>query len=275
MKVSTTILLMLVCFALRAQPIDIGFTIGSMAYNGDLSPNSPVDMIQQIRPAFGVFGRTSFSNHFSAKLMLNFGSVDGDDAYGAYPDRGYQFQSGIFEATLTGELHLIRIRHTESSFTFPYLFGGIGMFHFNPKAELEDGSFVELQPLGTEGQGLPGYEAPYALTQFNVPLGAGVRFVLSDRWSVSFEVGGRLLFTDYLDDVGGAQVNYADVYEGNGPLAAQLSNPGLPNEPVQVIYQRGVPSRDWYYMGALMVSYNFGEAIRKAFRDPVPCYSKW
>lgn len=275
MKVSTTILLMLVCFALRAQPIDIGFTIGSMAYNGDLSPNSPVDLIQQIRPAFGVFGRTSFSNHFSAKLMINFGSVDGNDAYGAYPDRGYQFQSGIFEANLTGELHLIRIRHTESSFTFPYIFGGIGMFHFNPKAELDDGSFVELQPLGTEGQGLPGYEEPYALTQFNVPLGAGVRFVLSDRWSVSFEVGGRLLFTDYLDDVGGSRVNYADVYEGNGPLAAQLSNPGLPNEPVQVIYQRGIPSRDWYYMGALMVSYNFGEAIRKAFRDPVPCYSKW
>ncbi len=275
MKINTTLLFLAFTCLLEAQPIDIGITIGSMAYNGDLSPSSPVDMIQQIRPAVGIFGRTSFNNRLSAKLMINFGSVDGDDARGAYPDRGYQFQSGIIEANLTGELHLIRIRHTESSFTFPYVFGGVGVFHFNPKGELPDGSLVELQPLGTEGQGLPGYAARYSRTQINFPLGVGIRFILSDRWSISLEMGGRYLQTDYLDDVGGVQVNYADVYNGNGPLAAQFSNPSLPDEPVDVVYRRGVASRDWYYLGALMISYNFGEAIRKAFRDPVPCYSKW
>ncbi len=276
MKVTSTLLLLFFALALHAQPIDIGISLGSMAYNGDLSPQSPVDMVQQIRPAFGVFGRTSFNNKLSAKLMINFGSVDGDDARGTYTTRGYKFQSSVIEANLTGEIHLFRVRHTESSFTFPYIFGGVGFFHFNPKRETEDGTLVELQPLGTEGQGLSGYEAPYARTQINFPLGVGVRFVLNDRWSISLEAGARNLMTDYLDDVGSARVNYRDIYEGNGPLAAQFSNPALPgDEPVDLSYLRGGESDDWYYTGMIMVSYNFGEAIRKAFRDPVPCFSKW
>ncbi len=275
MKKYFTLLTLLFVSQLSAQPIDIGFTIGAMAYNGDLSPRNPVDMVQQIRPAFGIFGRTSFSNRFSAKLMLNFGRVDGDDARGAYPERGYRFESSIVEANLTGELHLIRIRHTEQSFTFPYIYAGIGGFYFNPKAPL-DGVLLELQPLGTEGQGLPGYNAPYARTQVNFPLGFGLRFFVNDKWSVCLEAGGRLLLTDYLDDVSDTFVNYRVVFEGNGPQAARLSNPRLPgNEPVDLLYQRGSGARDWYYLGAILVSYNFGQALRKAFRDPVPCYSKW
>ncbi|MDX1942333.1 MAG: DUF6089 family protein [Saprospiraceae bacterium] len=275
MKKGITILLVLSTFFLQAQPIDIGITIGAMAYNGDVSPASPFDLAQQIRPSFGVFGRTSFSNRLSAKLMINFGSVDGSDAFSAYPERGLQFQSKIVEANLTGELHLIRIRHTESSFTFPYFYGGVGLFHFNPKAELPDGSLVELQPLGTEGQGLPGYEKKYSRTQVNFPMGAGVRFILSDRWSIAFEIGGRMLLTDYLDDVSDTDINYRELYEGNGPVAAQLSNPNLPDEPVDVQYRRGSDANDWYYTGLFMASYNFGQAIRKAFRDPVPCFNGW
>lgn len=275
MKVIATTLLVFSILFLKAQPIDIGVSIGTMAYNGDLSPQSPVDMVQQIRPAFGIFGRTSFSNRLSAKVMINFGSVDGDDARGTYLDRGYQFQSQIIEANVTGAIHLIRIRHTESSFTFPYIFGGVGFFHFNPKRETADGTLVELQPLGTEGQGLAGYEAPYSRTQINFPVGMGIRFVLNDRVSISLEASARILQTDYLDDVSSTFVNYRDVFEGNGLLAAQFSNPSLPDEPIDQTYRRGGASRDWYYTGMFMISYNFGETIRKAFRDPVPCFSKW
>jgi len=259
----------------QAQPIDIGITGGAMAYNGDLSPTGFADMIQQIQPAFGIFGRTSFSHHVSAKIMLNFGKVDGSDTRSPYPFRGLSFESNITEANLTAEWHPIRIRHTESSFTYPYFFGGIGMFHFNPKARLEDGSLIELQPLGTEGQGLPGYAAKYARTQVNVPFGVGVRFILSDRWSICLETGARYLLTDYLDDVSAVEVNHTVLFEGNGALAARLSNPNLPAEPTGEVYRRGSFARDWYYLTGILISYNFGDALRKAFRDPVPCYSGW
>lgn len=264
-------------FFLHAQPVDIGINIGAMAYNGDLSPDSPFDMVQQIRPSFGIFGRTSFSQKFSAKLMFNFGKVDGDDVRsGRNAGRGLSFESKIQEINLTGELHLIRIRHTESSFTYPYLFAGVGLYHFNPTAQVGDSTRVALQPLGTEGQGLPGYDKKYARTQFNVPFGMGIRFIFNDRFSVSLEAGARYLLTDYLDDVSATIVNHRALYEGNGPLAAKLSNPGLSaNEPLDQTYQRGSAYRDWYYQLGILVSYNFGDALRKAFRDPVPCFSKW
>lgn len=264
------------CFETAAQPIDIGINIGAMAYNGDLSPSSPTDLIQQIRPSFGIFGRTSFSQKFSAKLGVNFGSIDADDARTLNAARGLSFQSKIVEATLTGELHLIRIRHSESSFTYPYIFAGVGGFHFNPKAKQADGKLVALQPLGTEAQGLPGYEKKYARTQLNVPFGVGIRFIVSDRWSVSLEAGARYLLTDYLDDVSATIVNYQELLKGNGVVAAQFSNPNLsPTEPIEATYRRGSPLKDWYYQTGILISYNFGDALRKAFRDPVPCFSKW
>lgn len=276
-KTLTTLFVAVICLLkLDAQPIDIGITIGATAYNGDLAPSSYFDMIQQIRPAFGIFGRTSLSQKFSTKLMFNFGSIDGDDARTSNASRGLSFESKLWEVNLTGELHLIRIRHSESSFTYPYIFGGVGMFHFNPKTRSADGSLVELQPLGTEGQGLSGYDRKYSRTQFNVPFGVGIRFIVSDRWRVSLEAGARYLLTDYLDDVSAVDVNYKEIFEGNGALAAQLSNPNLAaGEPVNNTYRRGSPYKDWYYMTGILVSYNFGEALRKAFRDPVACYSKW
>ncbi|MFN7115772.1 MAG: hypothetical protein ACK4TA_03180, partial [Saprospiraceae bacterium] len=67
-----------------------------------------------------------------------------------------------------------------------------------------------------------------------------------------------------------------EIYEGNGPLAARLSYPSLnSSEPVDRTYQRGSEYKDWYYQLGILVAYNFGDALRKAFRDPVPCYSKW
>lgn len=276
-KAITTLALFLFgILQLTAQPIDIGLTFGAMAYNGDLAPDSPFDMVQQIRPAIGIFGRTSFSQKFSAKLMLNFGTVDGTDARSPYPQRGLSFESKILEANLTGEVHFIRIRHTATSFTYPYLYGGVGMFHFNPKAKQEDGTLVELQPLGTEGQGLPGYGKRYNRTQLNIPFGMGIRFIMSDRWSVSLEAGARYLLTDYLDDVSATIVNHQELLEGNGPLAAHFSNPNLSTtEPSSQTYRRGSPYKDWYYMMGILVAYNFGDSLRKAFRPAVPCYSGW
>ncbi len=266
------------CFSilLHAQPVDIGINLGVMAYNGDLAPDSPFDMVQQIRPSFGIFGRTSFSQKLSAKLMINFGKVDGDDSRSPYPERGLNFESKIQELTLTGELHPFRVRHTESSFTYPYLFAGVGLYHFNPTTQVGDSVRVALQPLGTEGQGLPGYGEKYARTQVNVPFGLGIRFIFNDRFSVSLEAGARYLLTDYLDDVSATIVNHKELFEGNGPLAAQLSNPRITaNEPLDQTYRRGSAYKDWYYQLGILVSYNFGDALRKAFRDPVPCFSKW
>jgi hypothetical protein len=265
---------LLLCFflqtALSAQFVDIGFTFGSMFYSGDISPSDPRAMIQEMRPAGGVFCRLSSSNVFSTRFSLNFGSVQGDDARTHRKQRDLAFRTNITEFSVIGELHAWRIRHTEYSFTFPYLYGGVGLFHFNPKREV-DGEWIELQPLGTEGQGIPGYAQQYNMTQFFAPFGAGIKFI-TRKFTFGFEFGPRFLLTDYLDDVTGAEVNHRDVFLNNGPLAAQLSRPALGGgQGVDQTYRRGVTSRDWYYMMNITVSYNFGAGLYKMLADPVPC----
>ena len=258
---------------LRAQVIDIGLNFGAMFYSGDLSTSDARQMIQETRPALGLFCRLVNSRQFSTRFNLNFGSIQGDDARTANEARGLSFESGIWEFNVIGEWHSLRVRHTEHSSTFPYLFGGVGFFHFNPKADV-DGELVELQPLGTEGQGLPSYPDAYNRLQLNVPFGAGIK-VVNRKVTVGFEMGARFLLTDYLDDVSSTLVNHRDVFEGNGSLAAQLSNPNLGGqEGIDQVYRRGSERRDWYYMMNITLSYNFGQALHKIFSDPVPC-PKW
>jgi len=269
-KFVATLTAIVFCSTLSGQFIDFGINLGSTFYSGDISSGDVRQMIQEMRPAVGLMCRFSTSNTFSARINLNYGSIQGSDERINLDSRGLAFQTDIIEANLIGEWHAIRIRHTQHSFTFPYLFGGVGLYHFNPKRKV-DGEWVELQPLGTEGQGIRGYEEPYNLTQFQLPMGAGIKFI-TRKLTFSIEAGGRFLFTDYLDDVSGATVNHRDIFLNNGPLAASLSRPSLGGEAgINQDYRRGSDAKDWYYMMNISVSYNFGDDLNRLLSDPVPC----
>lgn len=269
-KATLCLLLSLFLFTLSGQTIDIGLNLGAALYSGDLSPSDPRELVQTSKPAIGVFCRLANSRKFSTRFNLNYARLFGDDAQTRNADRQLAFETDLIEFNVIGELHTIRIRHTEYSASFPYLFGGIGLFHFNPKREV-NGELIELQPLGTEGQGLPGYGTKYNLTQFNIPFGVGMKFTVRE-FTFGFEIGARYLFTDYLDDVSGTQLNHRDIFNGNGALAAQLSSPVLGGEEgIDQDYFRGSEFDDWYYMMNLTFSYNFGKSIHKMLTDPTPC----
>ena len=60
---------------------------------------------------------------------------------------------------------------------------------------------MDLQPLGTEGEGFYKGEKKYNLTQLAIPIGGGFKYAISNNVRIGIEVGFRKLFTDYLDDV--------------------------------------------------------------------------
>ncbi len=116
--------------------------------------------------------------------------------------RNLSFRSKIAEIALTAEFHPLQLLHIEIiRGVSPYIIGGIGWFHFNPQAQLK-GRWIDLQPLHTEGEGFTEYpdRKPYKLSQFNIPMGLGVRYELSELFNVRVEFVHRRLFTDYLDD---------------------------------------------------------------------------
>lgn len=258
MKKALIFLFLLSSIFTQAQKTEIGILAGVSLYSGDISPKEFGLYFQEFQPAVGFMGRINVSPTFSTRLSISFTKLTSDDNEVGIPERGLNFRTNILEAALMGEVNIFRLGNPKSVLVVPYVMGGVGIYNFNPEGQLED-SWVELQPLGTEGQGLPGYEAPYKTTQLNIPLGGGLKFIFNDKWTLGFEMSGRKLFTDHLDDISGASVNYLDVLQGNGTLAAQFSNKNIKSpEQGDVNYTRGGQYNDWYFFGNITLTFNIG-----------------
>lgn len=254
-----------------AQSAEIGLLLGGSHYQGDLTPSEIKDYPKFIHPAAGAFLRLN-RGRLSGRLGFSYGKISGDDEFSS-PSRDLNFESNILEGSAIVELNLI-MREKRSGFAvYPYIFGGIGLYHFDPEGtQLVDGAetTARLQPLGTEGQGTFGFEAPYALTQISIPFGGGIKMHFGNRWIIGIEMGPRKVFTDYLDDLSAVEISYNDVLNRNGSLAAAFSRPGFkPNtENADEPSARGRPSPDWYYIGGVTVSYLFGDGHPLRGLDP-------
>jgi hypothetical protein len=241
----------------RAQSTELGIMGGLSLYSGDLSEDEFGLYFENLKPAFGLFARFNLNNTMALRLGVSHGQVEEESPLRGSDEYMRNFRSNITEFALTAEVNLFRIGRTSNFQAIPFIFGGGAFFNFRPET-LFDGNWVELQPLGTEGQGLPGYEEPYRLTQVAIPVGLGVKLDMGS-WAMSFEFGGRKLFTDHLDDISSQPVAYQDVLEGNGELAALISNPQAGDDGEQnPTYRRGGSFDDWYYIGGVTLSFEVG-----------------
>ena len=230
-------LLLLAAFSTEAQPPDflrrseLVLAGGGMSYLGDLNNQSALGMP---RLGFGVGVRSRLDNRWSLRASLSHGSVGCEQDY--LERRNLSFRSNVTElaAVVEFDFRPYGPGATESPWT-PYLFGGLGVFHFNPKASYIDAEgvvqWVALQPLRTEGQGSAAYpeRRQYPLTQVCLPVGLGVRCRLGKNISLAAEYGFRKTWTDYLDDVSTTYVG-AELLQANatnseqGALAAMLAD---------------------------------------------------
>ena len=77
-------------------------------------------------------------------------------------------------------------------------------------------------------------------------------------------MSGRKTFTDFLDDVSNQRVNYQDILEGNGELAAKFSRPTFNpdrDDPTRT-YIRGGKAEDYIITGGVTLTYRFGPDVR-------------
>lgn len=63
---------------------------------------------------------------------------------------------------------------------------------------------------------------------------------------------------DYFDDVSNVEVNYFDVFEGNGELAVCLSWLIVEDFIVDISYWCGGQYNDWYYVGGVFFVFWIG-----------------
>lgn len=269
---------MLATQSAQAQYNEAGAIIGLVNYTGDLSakiyPN-------EYQPTYGIMMRRHFSPYFSARLNVTGGVLTGSDKNNidlGLRSRNLSFRTEFAEANVQAELNLTRFDVLDHKVSAPYLYAGVGLIYFNPQA-LYQGQYFDLQPLGTEGQGLPGYGKKYRRLALEFPVGIGVKWAISKRVNLGAQVGSQLTRTDYLDDVSG---NYADiaVLKEKDRMASRLAYRAAEIDASQaginpVGTQRGNNKKnDAYLMGALTISFNLSDQYGMEWNKEMRIYDE-
>jgi hypothetical protein len=281
--------------------LELGLGFGPMFFLGDLGGTAGVGktFIKDLNLPLTKLSKGAYLEYYPAewiglRVAANLGYIEGDDAQapakgGDEEDRKYRnlsFKSNINE--LYGAVEFYPTVFFEQYDGLkgklrPYLLGGAGMFHFNPKTKDVDGKWVELAPLHLEGQGFAEYpnSKPYKLLQKNLLLGFGFKYYIKENMYVGFEVLHRKLFTDYVDDVSHnyyIDPIYFDKYlsPANAVIARRLYYRGVytfpTTRPYQEFAERGDPKlNDAYFSSILRFGWRIGssDARSKQLKCPV------
>lgn len=244
---------------------ELGVCLGGSQYYGDLNdgfkPQDPGITV-------GFLARKNFNNRISLRGGLSYANVSANDSNSNNNfnrNRNLSFKSNIIDATAAMEFNFFPYEHgsTDEWYT-PYIFGGLSVFRFNPKAEL-NGETYELQPLGTEGQGL-GDE--YSRVNAALTIGGGLKWDINYDWSLNLEFSYHSTRTDYLDDVSTVYPNFTTLRNQRGETAVDLSDRSLIDGIGIPGRQRGdSTSKDKYVFLSIGIMRYFGKLECPAISD--------
>jgi Domain of unknown function (DUF6089) len=220
----------------RRTFIEVKVSAGTSMFLGDLGGSTGkgkvgiIDLdLSSIRQNISAGLKLNLSNRIAIRGDIFNGRLSGDDRNSGDEQRrirNLSFQTSISELSVTAEyvaINLSRFGNKKMNTSELYTFAGFGWIHFNPKAFYK-GTWYELQPLGTEGQGIIPDTKFYSLNSVVVPFGLGFRKNVGNKTFIGLEISMRKTFTDNIDDVSG---NYADkelIRESYGDMAAALSD---------------------------------------------------
>lgn len=214
------------------------FYAGTSHFLGDLGgsdrkgSNSPIDLNWGATGySMGIGVSRKFNNSFSLRINLNQAIVRGSDSYSnneSRRNRNLSFRSTINEISTMVDYTFI-LNKSGKNPHFLMAFVGIGVFNFNPQAEYNN-KWYNLQPLGTEGQGILPGKKKYSRFNFNIPVGICYYFNITEESKLGLILTMRKTYTDYIDDVSTSYYDNNLLYEQNGEMSAILADRNLKRE---------------------------------------------
>lgn len=204
--------------------------------------------------------RNQYGWHWGTRVSYTRGFLSGSDLIApqlALRHRGISFRTEIQEFAFMAEFnywpYATGTKYKQSFF----LFGGLGLTQYNPQGfQNLDSVFIDLRPLGTEGQGTDlSNTLPYGNLTTTLPFGLGYRRSIARDFSISVEMGWRRYGSDYLDDTSGKYVDAELLELEKGEWAAYFSNPGNV-QPSEGLYRGNPDNRDWSIFAGVTIFYN-------------------
>ena len=254
-------------FSFNAKPqqfipnTEIGILLGTSYYLGDLNTTH----FNQPLPAAGLIIRKNIDKSFVYKAEVMYLSIKSDERNSKdtiAKNRGLHFKSPVYELSGQVEFNFLPYQTGNPLYTWtPYVYSGISIFNYNPKAENKEGEWVDLQELGTEGQGttlFPDREK-YSLIQYAIAIGGGFKIAINPSFNIILEYGARKTFTDYLDDVSTTFIGSSPTVAGNNYPTGMSNEAESMSDPLATHYkggQRGNPDKkDWYSFAGITLSF--------------------
>lgn len=247
---------------------EFGITAGVAHYFGDINTRAAIN---RPKPAVGIFFTKQFNNYLGVRLSAHYAQLGYSDIYSKneyQKRRNLSFNTDIFEVAVQGDFNFFKFVPGDPNYIFtPFVTLGVGLFSYNPYAYLDNKKYY-LRALGTEGQNIQ-YADPasaktrktYGSMALCFPIGAGVKYNISDNINLSFQVTHRLTMTDYLDDVSTTYVG-ADKFptlNGQPSIAGILQDRSyVTGDPIGIEgRQRGFSKqKDQYIMAEVGVSFS-------------------
>jgi len=247
-------------FSAKAQQFkpntEIGLLLGTSYYLGDLNTTH----FNQPLAAGGLIIRKNIDRRFAYKAEVMYLNIKSDERKSEDPiakNRGLHFKSPVYELSGQIEFNFLPFQPENPLHTWtPFIYTGISIFHYSPKAENKDGEWIDLQPLGTEGQGTTLFpdKKKYSLMQYSIAMGGGFKIAVNPSFNIILEYGARKTFTDYLDDVSTTyageigdyprEMTQETIYMSD-PLGTHSKN-----------MERGNPDKkDWYAFAGITLSF--------------------
>ena len=183
----------------QAQVFEVGGSVGLSYYMGDINPKMPFISSDL---GWGVLVRYYEGTRWAFRLTYSNLQLNGSDKASNYrPERGLSFNTKVHDVALMAEFNFLDyFTGSRRSGLSPYLFGGVSVLRFNPKAN--DGT--ELCSVLTDvdfDQNIPDDGAgKYSRTALSIPFGMGVKYSLGQKIGVALEWRWDYSFTDWLDD---------------------------------------------------------------------------
>jgi opacity protein-like surface antigen len=255
----------------------LGVSLNASNYFGDVVPEVSFGSMRlgASRPGLGLTATQRLTSRVSVRAALTYGRLVGSDSKASSTDadakyrnhRNINFRNDLLELSAVGIFDLVPNYYSfqQRPSLVPYVFGGVAVFHHNPKglveggtipASLREGRYVALQPLQTEGQ-----EEAYSRTQFALPFGVGLRYRINQNLDINLEVGWRKTFTDYLDDVSGNYTSMSNLrtdaarYFGHDVTLPETDRNRFPNFNAPGSTRGKSNNQDWYIISGISVNY--------------------
>ncbi len=270
------LLILILSFNLsRAQSVWLGSFVTGSSYFGDLAPFDIKQSFSQIHKGYGLYVSKELYEGAFFSFVFEHAVISGDDKQSAAESRrirNLNFQSPLDCASL---MLGYRISPFRSNAIGVKVATGLTIFKFDPQTVL-DGHLIRLQPLSTEGQGLPGGPKPYALINYSIPIQAGLYYRIYQNIFLETSFTFYFANTDYLDDVSTSYYDSETLRQLKGEIAVRVADRHIGIETGQGNYPsgqiRGNPKRnDQFGFIKLGVSMNLGEKNSGSYRSKVKC----